>query len=151
MAVSSDSMMASVPSKMALATSVTSARVGRGLSTMDLQHLGGGDHRLGRGVGLGDEHLLGPRHRLQGDLHAQVAAGDHDAVGRGDDLVDVVQGLELLDLGDHRRVLARGGDDLLDRRHVVSRAHEGQGDVVHALGQAELQIGRGPWPTGWAR
>ena len=43
MAVSADSMSASVPSNTALATSVASARVGVGADDHRLEHLGGGD------------------------------------------------------------------------------------------------------------
>ena len=47
------------------------------------QHLRGRDDGLGRGVGPADDHLLGPRHFLQWNLHPQVPARDHDAAGLG--------------------------------------------------------------------
>ena len=46
------------------------------------------------------------------DLDPQVAARDHDRVGRGEDLVEHVDRLGLLDLRDHLRVGARLLDQL---------------------------------------
>ena len=39
------------------------------------------------------------------DLDTEIAARDHDAVGRGDDFVEVVERFVLLDLRDHRHAL----------------------------------------------
>ena len=47
-----------------------------------------------------DGALLHERHVLERHLDAEVAAGDHDAVEGLDDLVEVVDRLRLLDLGD---------------------------------------------------
>ena len=101
MAVSPDSMQASAPSRIALATSVTSARVGSDeccmLSSICVAIITGLRCRLHAAticfLGQGDLGNVG--------LHAQIAAGDHHAVGRRDDLLQVVQGLRLFDLGDH--------------------------------------------------
>ena len=49
-----------------------------------------------------DDLLLQERHLLERALHAEVAAGDHEAVEGVDDLVEVVDRLRLLDLGDDR-------------------------------------------------
>ena len=55
------------------------------------QHLGGGNHRLGRLVGLLDQHLLDARHAFNGDLNAQISAGNHDAVRLIENGVDRTQ------------------------------------------------------------
>ena len=106
MAVSSLSMTASVPSRIALATSVASARVGSGLSTIErsiwVAVMTGFAARFASAI----SSLLHDRHALDRDLDAEVAARDHDAVGGGDDLVDARHRLGLLDLRDHRH--ARG-------------------------------------------
>ena len=114
--VSPDSITASAPSSTALATSEASARVGRGVVDHRLQHLGGHDDRLGVAAGLVDDLLLQERHVLERALHAEVAAGDHEAVEGLDDLVEVVDRLRLLDLGDDGH-----GDALLvhDLAHVL--------------------------------
>ena len=78
-------MQASAPSRMALATSVTSARVGRPRVLHAVEHLRGDDHRLLMLVAGGDDPLLHDRHLGHVDLDAQVAAGHHHAVGFADD------------------------------------------------------------------
>ena len=100
--VSPDSITASAPSSTAFATSEASARVGAGLEIIDSQHLGGDDDRLGVEAGPLDDLLLQERHVLERALHRQVAARHHEAVEGGDDLVEVLDRLRLLDLGDHR-------------------------------------------------
>lgn len=154
------SITQSVPSSTALATSVASARVGRGFFTMlssicvavmtglpdcrhpvgilssllvcpdrahckfdDNYHLHvclslpgltmvskvGGVHARCRNtsdtelpdlVALLDHHLLRQEDLLGGDLHAQVAAGNHDGVALLQDLVKVLDALLVLHLAD---------------------------------------------------
>ena len=100
MAVSPESMQASAPSRMALATSVTSARVGIReccmLSSICVAMITGLRCRWQTAMirfcttgTVGDV-----------DLDAQVAAGDHHGVGGLDDLFEVLEGLGLFDLGD---------------------------------------------------
>ena len=48
-----------------------------------------------------NNHLLDDRHVLQRDLNAHVAAGNHDAVRDAQDLVDIVDALGVLNLGDN--------------------------------------------------
>jgi hypothetical protein len=76
-----------------LATSLTSARVGRGLVV-----------RLARDVAPRDDHLLRNDDALRRDLDAEVAARHHDAVGLGDDRVDIVDALVVLNLGKDKRL-----------------------------------------------
>ena len=89
-------MTQSVPSRMALATSVASARVGWG-SVMEssicvavITALFWSWHRHDPLLDHGD--LLG------GKLHAQVTAGDHDPVGRT--ISSILAPFPVLDLGD---------------------------------------------------
>ena len=98
--VSPDSITASAPSSTALAQSEASARVGRGFSIIDssiwVATMTGLALRRASSIAA----LLHQRHLLERQLHAEVAAGHHDAVERVDDLVEVVDRLRLLDLGD---------------------------------------------------
>jgi predicted metallo-beta-lactamase superfamily hydrolase len=48
-------------------------------------------HRLARHVALLDHHLLREKDFFRRNFHAQVAAGDHDRVGRVQDGVEVLQ------------------------------------------------------------
>ena len=132
-AVSCESMTASVPSRIALATSATSARVGRVEATIESSicvAVIDGPREL---AGLREQVLLDDRHELDRQLDAEVAARDHDAVGGADDLLHAVDGLRLLDLRDERqaRVLAHELD-------VLRAAHERQRDEV----DADLLAGR---------
>ena len=71
-----------------------------------LEHLGGDDDGLGVAASGLDDLLLQHRDVLERHLDAQVTARHHDAVERGDDLVDVLDRLRLLDLGDDGQPLA---------------------------------------------
>src|SRR5882762_8395045 len=136
-AVSADSITASVPSSTALATSLTSARVGCGetimLSSIWVATIARGD--LGVEMPL-DGRLLDQRHALERHLHAQVPAGDHHPFGKLRDLVDPIDGLRLLQLGDH----GRGGRVSLDQPDVVGVAHEAHGHVVDLVLETELEV-----------
>ena len=96
-------MQASAPSRIALATSVASARVGRGdscmLSSICVAMITGRWKLMARG----DDPLLLDRHLGHVDLHAQVAAGDHHDVGVRDDLVEPLERLAFFDLRDDAR------------------------------------------------
>ena len=71
-----------------------------------VEHLRGGDDRLVRGVALLDHLLLQVWHELGRDLDTQVAAGNHDAIGSLEDLVEVLDAQSALDLGEDAHVLA---------------------------------------------
>ena len=111
LAVSAESMTASVPSKMALATSVASARVGRGFSIIDSSICVAVMTGLPPRGGAADDVLLDDGNFFGGHFDAEIAAGDHDAVGDFEDVVEVIDGLRLFELGDDRDVAAVGGDD----------------------------------------
>ena len=85
-AVSAESITASVPSNTALATSLTSARVGDGASIIDssiwVAVITG---RADRDA-VADDLLLEVGHVLERAVDAEVAAGDHDGVGALGDL-----------------------------------------------------------------
>ena len=88
-----------------------------------------------------DGALLHQRHLLERQLHAEVAARDHDAVEGVDDRLEVVDGLRLLDLGDHRQAHALVVHDPLHVEQVVGAAHERQRDHVDAETQRPAQVG----------
>ena len=138
-AVSWESITASVPSRIALATSATSARVGREEDDHRVEHLRGGDRGAGERAGQRDHLLLHDRHLLDAQLDAEVAARDHHAVGGAHDLLRALHGLRLLDLGDQRQ--PRVAADELD---VLGAAHERQRDQVDADRLADAPGARGP-------
>ena len=95
-----------------------------------LEHLRGDDARLAVPQRGRDQGALRDRHRLRRELDPQVAARDHDPVGRGQDRLDPVDGLGPLDLGDQGG--ARGPDERAQLLEIRGRAHERQRQVVGA-------------------
>ena len=77
---------------------------------------------------LNDRHLLG-RH-----LDAKIATRDHHAVGDLKYLLEVLNGLRLLQLCDHPHVAAIFADFFPHCLHVRRGADERDGDHVHAMG-----------------
>ena len=89
-AVSADSMMASVPSSTALATSDTSARVGIGLEIMDSIICVAVIASLLRSRASADHFLLQGRHCGITNFHTQVAARHHDGIRYFQDFFQMV-------------------------------------------------------------
>ena len=140
---SPESMTQSAPSSTALATSVASGA--RGLAAMGhrLQHLRGDDHRLPQAHRLANECLLQDGDVLDRHLNAQVAAGHHDAVGRGEDFIDMLQGPRAFDLGQDEWIAAERTGRLAHGLDVGRRFHERLADGVHPMGEGELAGTRG--------
>lgn len=106
-----------------------------------LQHLGGANDGLAGHVALGDHHLLGNEHLGWWDLDTKVTTSDHDTVGELQDLVEVVDTLLVLDLGDDLDVLALLAEHLTDGSDVLTTADEGCKDHVDLVLDTELEIG----------
>ena len=70
----------------------------------------------------------------------QVAAGDHDGVGSGQDAVDVIDALAVLDLGDDADVGVVLVQQVADVVDVLCGAHEGSSDEVEALLDTEDDV-----------
>mmetsp|Transcript_25891 Transcript_25891/g.77217 ORF Transcript_25891/g.77217 Transcript_25891/m.77217 type:complete len:552 (-) Transcript_25891:3-1658(-) len=99
-----------------------------------LEHLRRHDAGLARRTALSNHHLLLAEDLLGRDLHAEVAARDHDAVRGGEDLVELVEPLLVLNLCNH----LDGGavavlgllERLFDEVDVLRRLDKGGGDEV---------------------
>src|SRR5580700_9361943 len=104
-----------------------------------LEHLRGRDDRFAGTVALGNDFFLHDRHRLDRNLDAEVAASDHDAVGRRDDAVQLRQGFVLFYFGDYRYALVAFRHESLDAFDVFGRAHERDRDVVDTVLQSKLE------------
>mmetsp|Transcript_10821 Transcript_10821/g.33818 ORF Transcript_10821/g.33818 Transcript_10821/m.33818 type:complete len:480 (+) Transcript_10821:563-2002(+) len=104
-----------------------------------LQHLRGCDHWLPGGVALTDDQLLRQDHLLHWNLHAQVAAPNHDPVTLLQDLVDAPQARHVFDLRDDADGLALLPQDLAHEAHVRGALHKARGHEVHALRHGEVQ------------
>ena len=120
-----------MPSITALATSFTSARVGKGRAGHRLEHLRRGDHGFPGHVAEADDLLLDERHPARGNLNAEVAAGDHHCVGNRDDAGEVVERDRSLDLRHEVRPGAALGQAGAHGFDVFGTPHERQ---AHEIG-----------------
>ena len=111
---------------------------GAGRGDHGVEHLRRGDDGLAAEVSLPDHHLLHPEDSLQWDLHAEVAARDHDAVAQPEDVVVVAQALVVLNLGDDPDGrTSRVVQDVPDLENVAALADERCGDEVHVVHHTE--------------
>ena len=134
-AVSPDSITASVPSNTALAMSLTSARVGDGAVIIDSSICVAVITGVPDLDAVTHHTLLQMRDVLDRTVDAEVAAGHHDRIRRGDDVVQIVDRRVRLDL---RHELGAVADD---RPHLVDVArlpHERHCDVFDTGGRHRL-------------
>jgi hypothetical protein len=106
-----------------------------------LEHLCGGDDGLSGDVALGDHHLLGNEDLAGRDLNSKIATGDHDTVSLLENLVEVVNSLLVLNLGNDLDVLALLAEDLADSSYVAAAADERGEDHVDTVLDTKLEIG----------
>ena len=120
---------------------VSHLRSGRsGIADHGIQHLGCRDDDLAGFVALSDDGLLNVGNLLRRDFHAHVAAGHHNAVGRLDDLIQVLDSLCVLDLCDHSHLIVVIFQNLLDLPDGVRRSHKGCGDEIEAFLDTEKNV-----------
>jgi hypothetical protein len=105
-----------------------------------LEHLRRGDHGFPELESAMDDPLLHQRDDRRPDLHAEIAARDHHRVGLGENVVEDVDGLRLLDLRDHARVRARLLEQRLQVSDVGRRADKRQRDEVDAGLDSPLEV-----------
>ena len=105
-----------------------------------LHHLRGRDHDLIARARFVDDGFLQAGDRRVAHLHAEVAARDHDHVGRVDDLGEVVDGLVTLDLGAQVRMTAGRAHQLAREVHVRGVTRERDGDVIDTPAAGELDV-----------
>ena len=119
MAVSAESMTASVPSKTALATSEASALVGRRCWVIDSNICVAVITSRRRRFGFGDDTLLKDGHRFRAHFHAEVAARDHDAVRLFQNRIQAGDRLGPFNFCDDRQFTAASGDQFSRRCDVL--------------------------------
>ena len=128
---------ASARSKIALATSLASARVGRGAVVIESSICVATTTGLPAAARLGDDAALQDGHLLRRRLDAEIAARDHDRVGAAMIGVEIRDRLVLLDLGDdghvrssHQR--AQGRDVVGASARTTGRRSRRRADSAHA-------------------
>jgi hypothetical protein len=114
---------------------VTSAR-GPRRRDHRLEHLRGGDRDLAGGVRQRQDLALGPGHRLEGQLDAQVTAGDHRSRRLGEDVLEVHVPDGGFDLRDDRDVACC----IPDRPDVASGIDEGGSEQVETQRCPEFEV-----------
>ncbi len=86
---------------------VADFRAGRGWrDNHRLQHLGRHDDRLSGLASRGDDPVLRRRHAFGREFHAEITACHHDSVNQVNDLVQPIERLRLLDLGEEAGLVA---------------------------------------------
>ena len=87
-------------------------------------------------------HLfLNERHFFSRNFYAEVAAGNHQAVGNLKNFIQVVDALLVLDLGDDLDVACIVPlKQLTDFQNVARFAHERSGDEINALLDPEYDV-----------
>lgn len=105
-----------------------------------LEHLSGANDGLALDVTLGDHHLLGDEDLGSGDLDTQVTTGDHDTVGLLKDLVEVVDTLLVLDLGDNLNLLTLLAHDFTDVTDIATATDKRSKDHVDLVPDTKLQV-----------
>ena len=113
-----------------------------GVDDHGIQHLGGSDADLTGAHGAVDQVLLDGRDLGKVDLNAHIAAGNHDAVGHGQDLVNVVDALLVLDLRDDADLGVVLVQDVADIHNVLRVAGKAGGDQIKALLDTKQNIAR---------
>ena len=114
---------------------------GAGVICHGLEHLSGTDDGLALDVALGDHHLLGHEDLGGGDLDTEVTTGDHDTVGLLEDLVEVVDTLLVLDLGNDLDLTAVLAENITDALDIAAATDERSEDHVDLVLNTEAQIG----------
>lgn len=105
-----------------------------------LEHLSGANDGLALDVTLGDHHLLGDEDLGSGDLDTQVTTGDHNTVGLVKNLVEVIDTLLVLDLGDNLDLLTLFAHDFTDVTDIATTTDKRSKDHVDLVLDTELQV-----------
>ena len=88
------------------------------------QHLGRDNHGDLVPAGLAENDLLEDRDLLNGHLHRQISPGHHNPRRRLQDIVEVSNGLRLLELGDNRNLSPRGPQKVSDVHEIGCVPHK---------------------------
>ena len=104
------------------------------------EHLGGDDDGQEGASGGFDDAPLEDGNLGRPGFDAEVAAGDHDAIGDGDDLLQFVDGGEGFDLGDEGDFAAGGMHGGGGFGQIAGAADEREGEEVEAVADGEADV-----------
>jgi hypothetical protein len=125
---------------MALATSLASARVGRGIVNHAFQHLGGGNHGNAAVVALANDHFLQHGHLLGPHFYPQVAPRHHNgiATSRMASRFSMAWGFSIL--ASTNTLFAPFSFRIDFRANVFGLADKTQGNDIDPLGNTKVEI-----------
>ena len=102
--------------------------------------MGRANDGLASHIAFGDYHLLSQEHLTSGDLNTQITSGDHDTIGRSENLVKVLKALFIFNLDDDFNIDTLRAKDFTDILDVLSASDEGRKDHIDAVLDAEQEI-----------
>ncbi len=105
-----------------------------------IQHLGGCNTYFALLLRHADHLLLQSRNLLQRNLHTEVAAGYHDAVGLVQNLLQVIHALYALDLRNDLDLALVLCQDFADLADVIRRPGKGCRNVIKAQNASEFDV-----------
>lgn len=104
------------------------------------EHLCRADDGLAGHVAFGDHHLLSDEHLGGRNLDSQVTTSYHDPIGFPQNLVEIIDPLLVLDLGDDLDLLSLLTEDFANVLDVVCSSNEGCEDHVHVILCPKLEV-----------
>ena len=104
------------------------------------QHLRSRNNRLARLVAARDNILLYQRYILGRYLYAQVASGNHNAVGYADNFIDMLHTGLILDFGNNPDGRACFLKHFTDSDNIIGLLHEGCRNVIHIMLDSKKNI-----------
>src|SRR6185437_3410420 len=113
-----------------------------GLNAVDhaFHHLGGDDHGFRAVDTFPDDLALGHGDLLDGQFHAEVAAGYHDGIGGVDDIAQIVHRGRHFDLGDDLGLAFPFGKPAFEIDDIFYFPNEGKRYPVQFLLDDEIQV-----------
>ena len=104
------------------------------------QHLSCADCRLASHVALGNHHLLGDENLSRRNFNTKVSTGNHDTVSLFKDLVEVVDTLLILNLGNDLDVLACLAKNFTNVGDITGPTDERCKNHIHLVSDTKLEI-----------
>ena len=104
------------------------------------EHLGGGDYGTAGFAGAGNNHLLYDGYALGVHLYAEVATGNHYAVGDAQDSVQIFDRFGFFELGDYGSVFAGAANEIFREHDVFGMADETHRYVIGVLLESKDQV-----------
>ncbi len=100
------------------------------------QHLRRGNDRNAACVGKIDDTLLNRRHPFERHFDAQIAARNHDHVGNGKNIFDILDRFRFFDLGDNGscRIVEFGLEKIAEVSNVFCAPDKAQGQRIDSDG-----------------